>query len=311
MNDNLNLLKTKTEDVLQQFFAYLNESDQTKEILQLHEKIDVLINHTQEIIRQNSEIIALNNEILKNQSNMQIKDNIVKEQSNNVTEEPNRIMSHMEISQQTENEIIKKETKEPQPTVEKNVENKISIEEQVRKYQQEIEEYQRQKEKQKHENTIEEVKEEIRHDNTPKQNTSSVLEFLHKRVIKDNSIEQAEENQSENTQKVSNIRNLTEQIKQDAKEFSSQKPRSIAEQFEDKANKDLLSAIGVSEKFMFINDLFSGNIKEYTSFVNSLNESNDLQNSLEIIQQMQSQKKWAKTSLAYTTLENIITKRFE
>lgn len=311
MNDNLNLLKTKTEDVLQQFFAYLNESDQTKEILQLHEKIDVLINHTQEIIRQNSEIIALNNEILKNQSNMQIKDNIVKEQSNDVTEEPNRIVSHMEISQQTENAIIKKKIKEPQPTLEKNIENKISIEEQVRKYQQEIEEYQRQKEEQKHENTIEEVKEEIRHDNAPKQNTSSVLEFLHKRVIKDNSIEQAEENQYENTQKVSNIRNLTEQIKQDAKEFSSQKPRSIAEQFEDKANKDLLSAIGVSEKFMFINDLFSGNIKEYTSFVNSLNESNDLQNSLEIIQQMQSQKKWAKTSLAYTTLENIITKRFE
>jgi hypothetical protein len=85
---------------------------------------------------------------------------------------------------------------------------------------------------------------------------------------------------------------------------------SIAEQFENKNRSDLRTAIGVGEKFMFINDLFSGDLKAYTNFINILNEADSLEMSMVIIEENRSKRKWIKNSLAYSTLENLVEKRF-
>ena len=87
-------------------------------------------------------------------------------------------------------------------------------------------------------------------------------------------------------------------------------PPSIAEKFENKNRSDLRTAIGVGEKFMFINDLFSGDLKAYTNFINMLNEASSLEMSMIVIEENRNKRKWIKNSLAYSTLESLVEKRF-
>lgn len=124
---------------------------------------------------------------------------------------------------------------------------------------------------------------------TPK--TSSVLDYLHNNIMKDNEPKQAKKEEY-----------TTLDL------FKTQ--TSIAEQFENKNRSDLRTAIGVGEKFMFINDLFSGDLKAYTNFINILNEANSLEMSMTVIEENRNKRKWIKNSLAYSTLENLVEKRF-
>lgn len=122
--------------------------------------------------------------------------------------------------------------------------------------------------------------------------TSSVLDYLHNNIMKDGD--------SKHTTK--------EKIDTTLDLFKSQP--SIAESFENKTRSDLRTAIGVGEKFMFINDLFSGDLTAYTHFINMLNEASSLEMSMIIVEENKNKRKWLKNSLAYSTLENLVEKRF-
>ncbi len=124
----------------------------------------------------------------------------------------------------------------------------------------------------------------------PKPARSSVLSYLHNNIMRDGE----------------------EKPKQEATtlDLFSEKPTSIAERFENRTRSDLRTAIGVSEKFLFINDLFSGNLKEYTDFINQLNDLTSWDMSKLVIEETKQKRKWASSSLAYTTLEDLIHRRF-
>ncbi len=124
----------------------------------------------------------------------------------------------------------------------------------------------------------------------PKPARSSVLSYLHNNIMKDGE----------------------EKPKQEPTtlDLFSEKPTSIAERFENRTRSDLRTAIGVSEKFLFINDLFSGNLKEYTDFINQLNDLTSWDMSKLVIEETKQKRKWASSSLAYTTLEDLIHRRF-
>lgn len=77
-----------------------------------------------------------------------------------------------------------------------------------------------------------------------------------------------------------------------------------------KSRADLRTAIGVHEKFMFINDLFAGNLREYTEFIQNLNNAESLDDAKEIIKEIKEKKRWVISSLAYTTLENVVERKF-
>ncbi|MDR1724855.1 MAG: hypothetical protein LBR28_00470 [Bacteroidales bacterium] len=74
---------------------------------------------------------------------------------------------------------------------------------------------------------------------------------------------------------------------------------------------DLRTNIGVNEKFLFINELFFGNMKAYTDFIQELNNSNTFEMAIEIILKYKAERDWKETSLAYTTLNSIMEKRFK
>ncbi len=75
-------------------------------------------------------------------------------------------------------------------------------------------------------------------------------------------------------------------------------------------NVDLRIAIGVNEKFMFINDLFSGNLREYTDFIQKLNDVQTSDKAIEILMKTKDEKRWVPNSLSFTTLKEIMIKKF-
>jgi len=99
-------------------------------------------------------------------------------------------------------------------------------------------------------------------------------------------------------QKKSVFENISTKVKQDdvSKRFSSR--------------VDLRTAIGVNEKFMFITDLFSGNLREYTDFIQRLNDAENEEMANEILNSERENKRWVSSSLSYTTLMEILAKKF-
>lgn len=195
-----------------------------------------------------------------------------------------------EPKEEVKQEVI--EIKEELPKVEEEVvevkEEVIEVEEEIIEIEEEIPEVKEEVVEVK-ETVIEEPKEEVKEEKEVKK--GSVLDYLHNNIMKDNDKKH----------------HKTEEY-QTLDLFKS--PPSIAEKFENKNRSDLRTAIGVGEKFMFINDLFSGDLKAYTNFINMLNEASSLEMSMIVIEENRNKRKWIKNSLAYSTLESLVEKRF-
>ncbi|MCM1530872.1 MAG: hypothetical protein NC048_00590 [Bacteroides sp.] len=73
---------------------------------------------------------------------------------------------------------------------------------------------------------------------------------------------------------------------------------------------DLRSLIGINEKFLFINELFKGNIKEYGDMLQALEDAQDTPAMNEVVRNLQQKYAWNEKSLAYITLSDIIKKKF-
>lgn len=173
----------------------------------------------------------------------------------------------------------------------------------------------------------EEVKEVILEKKTP-----SVLKYLNENMPKSMNFAFEEKPlvKEEAIEKV--VEDIVESVKEEVKTESpktttlGEKYQNQASLFESMSNKtekndinsklnqsraDLRTAIGVHEKFMFINDLFSGNLREYTEFIQNLNSAENLDNAKEIIREVKEKKRWITTSLPYTTLENVVERKFK
>ncbi len=173
----------------------------------------------------------------------------------------------------------------------------------------------------------EEVKEIILEKKTP-----SVLKYLNENMPKSMNFAFEEKPlvKEEAIEKV--VEEIVESVKEEVKTESpktttlGEKYQNQASLFESMSNKtekndinsklnqsraDLRTAIGVHEKFMFINDLFSGNLREYTEFIQNLNAAENLDNAKEIIREVKEKKRWITTSLPYTTLENVVERKFK
>ncbi|MEG1499106.1 MAG: hypothetical protein RRX93_07080, partial [Bacteroidales bacterium] len=73
---------------------------------------------------------------------------------------------------------------------------------------------------------------------------------------------------------------------------------------------DLRLAIGVNEKFLFINELFKGNMKECTDIIVEINDLSSYEKAMEILQPLKDTYAWQEDSLAYMTLLDILRRRF-
>ncbi len=317
-NNNLNNIKEQIRNV---YDNILNLQLPEKEDNSLYiQKLDTLLSNVQEIITQNKQIITQNEKthsllekLIEKQKEVVI-ENSKKERAEPVNIKEEEPLDIFVLPEENLENIKQEEPKKKEEPKQEKV-----------KPQQKVEAKPQQKE----------IKQALPPE--PKQEkqekeTSSVLEFLHKRVIKDNpskTIADVKSKEQKNESVTSTLNSLfadseNEQTetkqekpatlfdnKEEKVEVLSDKQESIGDRFFSQTKNDLRVAIGINYKFMFINDLFSGDIKEYENFINQLNEMTSFTASMDIINQKRLVYKWAATSPAYANLVDIIQKRFE
>ena len=74
--------------------------------------------------------------------------------------------------------------------------------------------------------------------------------------------------------------------------------------------KDLKSAIGINEKFQFINELFNGSMQDYTQAVTELNLFNNLEEAIEFVDILKFKYNWDINSDAYHKVMDFIRRRY-
>jgi|GEM_PF-3147909 len=313
MNNNTDIsnLKEQVKNIYEQIVALQVPSAEKN----LMEKTAELLQNTNLIIKQNEQLINLVETVLQRldfgNNNM----------LNSQTTQENQTVVETEIikqeeTQQKQEEIITQAT-----------EVELPVSECMEKEQSEIPNFDVQQKNIEEENNLEkEEKSQVinrtEKETAKKKETSSVLEFLHTRVIKDT--ENSEENKPQtNTQETASQRlnNLLkqqenfsvtrEQTPETNKETFNQRPTSIGDKFEAANKTNLNFTIGISNKFMLINDLFAGNVQTYESFIDELGKADSLKTSMQIINNARLKHKWAISSSAYATLTDMIQKRFE
>ncbi|MDO5759897.1 MAG: hypothetical protein Q4Q06_02595 [Bacteroidota bacterium] len=295
-NQDLNNLKDRARDIYEQILALQMPNNEKEDLLL--EKYNNLLQNTELIIKQNDRLINLVAEVLQK---------IDSKKEERILETP-LVKQEIPKKEKPKQEEIIEIIPQQEPIIDQENEEregKISLEDSFDNSNNKQEDN-----KQKQTEYMEP---------TPKE-TSSVLEFLHKRVIKDSKVsqEEIEEKPKETaTQRLNNLLNNNEKniqslnsiVTEPIAEPTSQ-PKSISDKFE-AANKSNLSfTIGMNYKFMFINDLFAGNVQAYESFINELNNSTNLKDSMQIINSARTRYKWAVSSAAYINLTDIIQKRF-
>ncbi len=73
---------------------------------------------------------------------------------------------------------------------------------------------------------------------------------------------------------------------------------------------NLKMAIPINDKFMFINDLFDGNLREYNETIEALNGFKTLDQAAEYIDLMKRKNLWNTTSPAFIKLMELVERRF-
>jgi hypothetical protein len=74
--------------------------------------------------------------------------------------------------------------------------------------------------------------------------------------------------------------------------------------------KTLRSMISINEKFIFINELFDGNLREYNESVETLNGFKNLSGALEYLDLLRNRNLWESDSRAMLLLKEMLEKRF-
>ena len=73
---------------------------------------------------------------------------------------------------------------------------------------------------------------------------------------------------------------------------------------------DLKSLISINEKFLFINELFDGNLRDYNENMEILNKYTDLKTASEFLDLLRKKNLWDSASGAFRKLKELLEKRF-
>lgn len=85
---------------------------------------------------------------------------------------------------------------------------------------------------------------------------------------------------------------------------------SIAARMQRKPISDLRSAIGINEKFLFINELFKGNMQQYNKTLDELNDFKSLQGAQTYLLELKVEYQWDEDSQAFIKLREFVERRF-
>lgn len=103
----------------------------------------------------------------------------------------------------------------------------------------------------------------------------------------------------------SESKNLNDKI------HKSKTEKSISSRMSHQSIKDLKSAIGINEKFLFINELYKGNMKAYNDSILLLNDCVSHDKAMEILDNLKSEYKWESDMVAFLTLKDFVDRKHQ
>jgi hypothetical protein len=87
--------------------------------------------------------------------------------------------------------------------------------------------------------------------------------------------------------------------------------KSVADVIQKTKIEDLKQAIGINEKFFFINELFDGNMKDYNETIDTLNGFNSKNEAIDYFNDLKSKNRWKDDNEAVIQLTELIGRRYE
>jgi hypothetical protein len=87
--------------------------------------------------------------------------------------------------------------------------------------------------------------------------------------------------------------------------------RNLAPKTRKSGNQDLKASISINEKFLFINELFDGNLREYNENIEALNRFSDFKSALEFLDLLRKKNLWNSESVAFNKLRELLEQRFQ
>jgi hypothetical protein len=89
----------------------------------------------------------------------------------------------------------------------------------------------------------------------------------------------------------------------------SEKP-AVADSLQISGISDLREAIGINDKFLFINELFNGDLERYNKVIDELNGFSGFLGAQTYLTELQVQYQWEENGQAYQKLNNLLERKF-
>lgn len=86
--------------------------------------------------------------------------------------------------------------------------------------------------------------------------------------------------------------------------------KSLADKLQQSPIKDLRSAIGINEKFLFINELFNGDMGRYNKILDELNSMQSKTGLATYLMELKIEKQWNEEMEAYVKFKELVDRKF-
>lgn len=95
-----------------------------------------------------------------------------------------------------------------------------------------------------------------------------------------------------------------------ADKFMSEQDKSLAAKMQKNKITDLKAAIGINEKFIFVNELFDGNMQEYNKIIEQLNSFSTRNQAMAVLNTLRQKYSWEEKNPQYKEFQKYIERRF-
>ena len=92
--------------------------------------------------------------------------------------------------------------------------------------------------------------------------------------------------------------------------YSEQEIVTVADKINKEGHNELREAIGINEKFLFINELFNGDMSKYNKVIDELDELTTLEGVKTYLLEVKIQKQWADDNPAFVKLSELLNRKF-
>ncbi|MCK9612397.1 MAG: hypothetical protein PHR81_00135 [Bacteroidales bacterium] len=92
--------------------------------------------------------------------------------------------------------------------------------------------------------------------------------------------------------------------------FSEKTDKTVAEKIGKVSIQNLKSAIGINDKFLFINELFRGDLQLYNKTIDTINSFTSIEDTTVYLEEIKTNLGWEEGSETYQKLEELVIRKF-